>query len=159
MELISGDPETLACMSGSAAHALLRSVGGCLDRGTLDVPENIATQETRLVLELPRARFLRIVFGAKGDHLSDVLGRHGRRFGEHLDRTAALAWSLRSATGMGGMTDECRGREHVCTEAPRDIAPSATHLIEELALAGASALGTFHRDLSQIVDGERGLLR
>ena len=61
----------------AAGHPLLVALGG----GSFHLPEDVAAELTRLVLELAQADVARVVLVAEGDDRPDVLRAHGGRAG------------------------------------------------------------------------------
>jgi hypothetical protein len=103
--------------------------------GAIHLPQDVATEQTHLVLELTEAVLLRVVSIAGRQHGANVLGPDRWSVDENLDRTSALARTLSCALAVRRMRGEVGRAERSIAGAPCHVAARGTNRVEKLPLA------------------------
>jgi hypothetical protein len=138
----------------SSVHPLLVPFPG----GAVDLPEDVAAEQTHLVFELAQADVARIVFGAERRDRADVLRSTRGRVRENLHRATSIARPLCGSSRVSGVHDDVRRGDRVVRQSPRDVATSLAHGVEELTVARATPSGAIEGHHAKFVDGHARLI-
>jgi hypothetical protein len=103
--------------------------------GTVHLPEDVAAEQTCLILELAEASLLRVVSIAGRDYRPDIFGLDRRSVDEDPNLTSALTGALSDALAVRGVRGQVCGAKRALTGAPRDVPTHGTHGVEKLPLA------------------------